>query len=199
MPSATFFTTAALVAGALLSGAVPAADSQLFGARNPDAPSGVDQYGQFEGTWTCMPSALQEDGSQKEFDARPTWIWHYALNGHAVQDIWIPDAEKSPPGSAMGTNLRVYDPQEDEWVMVWTTESMGGFQTFKAKMQDGNIVMHGDIPAGQKPAHLARITFHNISSDHFDWMYEASAPDDGVNWQLYATLDCDRDSRVQKQ
>lgn len=44
----------------------------------------------------------------------------------------------------------------------------------------------------QPPAHLARVTFHNITADHFDWKYEASAPGDGENWQLYSTLSCTR-------
>lgn len=166
--------------------------ANLLGSRNPDAPEGVDQYGQFAGTWTCIPAARQPDGTLKESEARPTWTWHYALNGHAVQDVWIPDPAQSRPGAAMGTNLRVYDPEKDQWTMVWTTETLGRFQTFNARMKDGEIVMNGDVPQGQFPAHMARITFHNISDDHFDWKYEASNPGDGVNWQLHSTLACDR-------
>ena len=187
--------TLLLLASLVLSCAVApaqAGDSTLFGPRNPEAPEGVDQYGQFAGSWTCTPASRQEDGSFKELEARPTWVWHYALNGSAVQDIWIPDPERSPPGSAMGTNLRVYDPENDEWVMVWTTETLPGFQTFTAKMIDGEIVMNGDIETGPFPPHMARITFHNISRAHFDWKYEASAPGDGENWQLHSTLSCDR-------
>lgn len=184
--------TLPLLAALLLSGTAFADQAAVFGPRNPDAPAGVDQYGQFAGTWKCTPSSLQEDGSMKEGEARPTWVWHYALNGHAVQDFWIPDPDHIVPGSAMGTNLRVYDAEKDKWTMVWSTETMGGFQTFTARMVEGQIVMNGDIPAGQRPAHLARITFHNISGDHFDWKYEASGPFDGHNWQLHATLACDR-------
>jgi hypothetical protein len=192
MRCGAIFRSSALLVALVSSGVVLATESQLFGARNPEAPAGVAQYGQFAGAWTCIPTARQDDGSQKEIEARPTWIWYYALNGHAVQDVWIPDAENSLPGAAMGTNLRVYNPQEDEWVMVWATETLGKFQTFKAKAQGGNIVMHGDIQAGPHPAHLARITFHNVSRNHFDWKYEASAPGDGENWQLHSTLACDR-------
>jgi hypothetical protein len=169
-------------------------ETVLFSGPNPDAPEGIEQYGQFVGSWTCAPAARQEDGELKSFDARPTWVWHYALNGQAIQDVWIPDPDHSPAGSAMGTNLRVYDPETDEWVMVWTTENLRSFQTFTAKMESGNIVMHGDIPTGPHPPHQARITFHNISDTHFDWKYEASKLDDGENWQLASTLSCDRKS-----
>lgn len=170
------------------------ADSNsLFGDRNPDAPEGVEQFGQLAGTWKCTSASLQPDGSFQEASFHPTWVWHYALNGMAIQDVWIPDTENSPPGAVMGTNLRVYKPEDDSWEMVWTTEALGGFQTFSSRMQEGEMVMHGDIPTGRFPAHMARITFHNISERHFDWKYEASAPGDGQNWQQQSTLACDRE------
>lgn len=181
-----------LLLSCLATTAAFAGQTPLVSDQNPDAASGVEQYGQFVGTWTCVPSSRQEDGTQKEGKARPTWVWHYVLNGTAVQDVWIPDPENSPAGASMGTNLRVYDPESDTWQMVWATETLGGFQTFTAKMHNGDIVMRGDIAAGQFPAHLARITFHNISNDHFDWKYEASAQGDGENWNLHSTLSCDR-------
>ena len=122
------------------SGFVLAKDSILLGNRNPDAPEGLDQFGQFAGTWKCAPASRQPDGSIQESALRPTWVWNYALNGMAIQDVWIPDAENAPAGSVMGTNLRVYNTETDSWDMVWTTETMGGVQTFKSSMEDGNMV-----------------------------------------------------------
>lgn len=182
----------ALLSLVLFSAGALAGETPLIGAQNPEAPAGIEQYGQFVGNWTCAPTARQPDGQMKEFPARPSWVWHYALNGHAIQDVWIPDPENSPPGSSMGTNLRVYDPEEDQWVMVWATETLNGFQQFTARMVDGEMVMHGDITSGPRQPHKARITFHNISEAHFDWKYESSALDDGENWNLAATLSCDR-------
>lgn len=192
MRCARIFPALLLSLTCLLSTGALAGLTPLVSDANPDANDGVAQYGQFVGTWTCVPTSRQEDGSQKESEARPTWVWHYVLNGRAVQDVWIPDPEHSPQGAIMGTNLRVYDPDKDTWVMVWATETLGRFLTFTAKMRDGEIVMHGDIAEGQFPAHLARITFHNISDDHFDWKYEASASGDGKTWSLHSTLSCDR-------
>lgn len=186
------FIRSAVCCCLLLSAGAQAAQSPLFGARNPDAPEGVEQYGQLVGKWVCAPASRQEDGSMKASDARPTWIWHYALNGHAIQDVWIPDPEKSPPEAAMGTNLRVYDADADRWEMVWTAETLAGFLRFTATMRNDDIVMRGEIRTGPRPPHLARVTFHNIGDDHFDWRYEASGPDDGETWQLQATLACDR-------
>lgn len=174
---------------------VPAAlsASQLFGPANPEAPEGIEQYGRFVGTWTCASQFRNPEGEWQKAPSKPTWRWHYALNGHAVQDVWIPDPENSPPGAAMGTNLRVYDKENDTWDMVWTTETTGNFQHFAAQQIDGNMVMTADVPAGNRPAHMARITFYNISERHFDWKYEASAPGDGVNWMEYSRLSCDRE------
>lgn len=181
-----------LLMSALLAGPALAGDSPLLSAASADAPDGVRQYGQFEGSWSCLPEFRDAEGNWQQAPGRPTWVWHYVLDGHAVQDVWLPDPEHSPPTATKGTNLRVYDAENDEWDMVWTTETMGGFQHFTAKMLDGDIVMHGDIPAGQRPAHKARITFHNITDSSFDWKYEASGVDDGVNWQLFSTLRCER-------
>lgn len=186
------WAASAVLALALAPTTASSTETPLISERNPDAPPGIEQYGQFVGRWTCIPASQQADGEWKEFDARPTWVWHYVLEGRAIQDVWIPDPEKSPPGATMGTNLRVYDAENDRWDMVWTTETLGGFQQFTAKMRNGEIVMRGDIAEGPRPAHLARITFHNISDAHFDWKYEASAPGDGETWQLQATLACDR-------
>lgn len=176
-----------------LCGTAAAGDNILLGERNPDAPEGLEQFGQFAGTWTCTPGNRQPDGTFKDAPFKPKWIWSYALNGTVIQDIWKPNVENAPPGSVMGTNLRVYDPESDAWEMVWTTETLGGFQTFESKMEEGNMVMRGDLPAGAFPAHMVRITFHNISENYFDWSYEASAPGDGENWQLQSTLACDRE------
>ena len=174
-------------------GSALAGDSPLFSKGTGDAPAGVKQYGQFEGRWTCAPEYMDSEGNWQILDARPQWVWHYVLDGAAVQDVWLPDSEKSPPGAAKGTNLRVYDTENDEWDMVWTTETSGRFQHFTAKMIEGEIVMRGDIPAGQRPAHRARITFHNISHEHFDWKYEASSPNGGTQWQLFSSMSCQRD------
>lgn len=169
-----------------------AAGAALISGPNESAPDGLAQYGQFVGSWSCAPSALNPSGEWQELPARPTWVWHWVLNGAAIQDVWIPDPDQSPPGAAMGTNLRVYDPASDSWDMVWTTESLAGFQRFSARMVEGEIIMRGDIPAGQRPAHMARITFHDIERDRFEWKYDASAPGDGESWQTFSTLSCKR-------
>ncbi len=175
-----------------LAGPALAGETPLVSGANESAPEGLRQYGQFVGEWRCAPGFRDAEDNWQTPAARPTWVWHWVLNGAAIQDVWIPDPDHAPPGAAMGTNLRVYDAENDRWDMVWTTETLGGFQHFSATEEAGDIVMHGDIPAGPRPAHRARITFHDIQADRFEWKYEASAPSDGETWQLFSTLSCER-------
>lgn len=154
---------------------------------NPDAPEQVKQFGQLQGTWSCLGSGKQPDGSWKQGPAPATWTWYYVLDGYAVQDVW------QPAQGPMGTNLRTYDAEEDKWQMVWATSSQARFDEFDATFADGKIVMTGDRWARAAfPAHMSRITFHNISQQHFDWSSESSAAGDGENWTENVRLSCDR-------
>lgn len=193
MTASTYFKMIVITLLAIHLTGVAAAETPLISGPGDEAPAGLNQYGQFVGSWRCSGTFLDGEGNWQDAPGRPRWVWHYILDGRAIQDVWLPDPESSPPGAAKGTNLRVYNAEKDEWDMVWTTETLEGFQRFSARMVDGHIVMHGDIPAGARPAHKARITFHNISSGHFDWQYEASALNDGQQWQKFSTLSCDRE------
>lgn len=158
---------------------------------NPEAPSELKQYGRLVGEWSCSQSSLQPDGSWKDAPALATWTWFYTLDGHAVQDVW-----QTPPelGGGVGTNIRVYDPEQNQWDVVWTTNTLKVFDRFVARFENGDIVMHGDLPnrAPGPPAHKARITFHSIQADSFDWRYDASGPNDGTQWAEQARMHCDR-------
>ena len=64
---------------------------------------------------------------------------------------------------------------------------------FEARAQGEDLVMTGEIPArGQRPPHTARVTFHDISSDSFQWRYEASLQGGDGPWSEQARLSCRR-------
>ncbi|MEM9531296.1 MAG: hypothetical protein AAGA23_10275 [Pseudomonadota bacterium] len=153
----------------------------------PDAPEQVVQYGQLEGHWSCMGSSKQPDGTWQEAPSPATWSWYYVLGGHAVQDVWQP----APP-AAIGTNLRTYDAEQDQWNMVWATQTQAQFDHYTARFEDGRIVMRGEVPARARPAHAAKITFYNISKKHFDWKFEATSPGTDQGWAEFSRLSCDR-------
>ncbi len=154
---------------------------------NPEAPKQVQQYGQLQGSWSCVGTNLQPDGTWQSSGPAATWSWYYVLDGYAVQDVWKPAA------GAVGTNLRTYDAEADKWYMVWATSAQARFDEFEATFDDGNIVMTGDRWArGSIPQHAARITFHNISKQRFDWKYESSPPVDAKTWTEMFRLSCAR-------
>jgi len=160
---------------------------------NPQVPEAVSkQFGLLVGSWSCRGSSRQPDGSWKDNPGEPRWVFYYTLDGHAVQDFWIP-APDSPPTAAPGTNLRVYDEKADAWNVAWITTTQGGFDEFTARWVEDRIVMHGERPArGSFQAHRARITFFEIGKESFDWKYEFSAVGDGQTWTEAARLACRR-------
>ena len=156
-----------------------------------DASDGVDAgFGQLVGpAWNCQGSSAQPDGSWKDGPGKATWLFQYALEGHAVQDFWYPPAAAQ---GAPGTNLRTYDAENDRWYMVWATAQQARFDHFEATVADGMIVMTGRRWARQAfPEHDSRITFYNMSDTHFDWKYESAATSDGP-WQEISRIACDR-------
>lgn len=160
---------------------------------NPEAPAAVSEgFGKLVGSWQCESARKQPDDSWQDQPGQPTWTFYYALDGHAVQDVWIP-----PEGAAgaVGTNLRTYDPETETWHMVWATASQARFDHFTAQLQDnGDIVMRGDRWARAAfGEHTARITFHNISAAHFDWRYEASTTGEEESWGEIVRISCDRE------
>lgn len=173
----------------LVASPVLAANAPLIASGpNPAAPKQVKQYGQLQGDWRCKGSSAQPDGSFAESPGEAHWSWYYVLDGYAVQDVWKP----APGSGPWGTNLRTYDAENDQWYMVWTTQTQATFDHFTATFDNGMIVMRGERPAGQRPAHAAKITFFNITREHFDWKYEATAPATDTGWVEFSRLSCDR-------
>ncbi len=157
-----------------------------------DAAKSVIQMQPLIGDWHCKRKLRQQDGSWVVSPQVSRWEWRYTLNGYAIQDFWYPQA-KDLNAAGMGTNLRVYNPSQDQWLMTWTFDKLSDFQSFTAKFDGKSLIMNGDYPKrGQAPAHKARITFHNISDSHFDWKYESSPPNDGKKWLESFRLNCDK-------
>lgn len=160
--------------------------------RAPEAPAELERWGQLAGTWSCASTFLNGDGEWQEVPGRATWTWAYVLDGWAVQDVWRGPPGVATPGST-GTNLRIYDREAGLWRMVWATGVSTDFQVFEATMDEGSIVMSGNQAAtATRPAHPARITFHNFSDDHFDWNYQAPSAADPSSFMEYSRISCDR-------
>ncbi|MEM6576492.1 MAG: hypothetical protein AAF736_19620 [Pseudomonadota bacterium] len=157
---------------------------------NPAAPAELAQYGALKGSWSCESSSQGPNGEWQTLPGRATWSWYYVLDGHAVQDVWKPAAEGAP----WGTNLRTYDAEKKRWHMVWATQAQPEFDYYEATYSEGMIVMRGENPprTANIPPHAAKITFYNMSDEHFDWKYEATAPGSDSGWSPFSRISCDR-------
>lgn len=154
-------------------------------------PAVSRDFGRLVGTWACKSAQRQPDGSFKEQAEEATWTWFYTLDGRAVQDVW------EDVKGGIGTNLRVYDPEQAKWHIAWATTGQRDLSQFTAVSAGADIVMTGEQPArGPFPAHQARVTFHDISATSFLWKYEASAPGGGTQRQEFSRLSCRRTDRA---
>lgn len=190
------FTASLLAIPASIAGA--AGDEAIL-TMSPagNAPQAVKDMKVFIGDWKCRGHRQTEDGEWEPLPWRSDWKWRYVLDGHAVQDFFYPAKES---GGTPGTNLRVYDVNSNSWNIAWTTTSLGDFERIQSRFDGETMILHGSVEASARyAAHERRITFHNISSNHFDWKYEAAknrkSAEDG-RWQLVSKLVCDRAAAI---
>jgi len=149
------------------------------GTLNPNAPPETAQFGQLVGQWTIRDENRQPDGSWVE-GAGAEWNWYYVLDGYAVQDDWIapiPNAPDGGPSMQYGTNLRIYNPQAQQWEMAWTSSTGPSIATFTATQEGDSLVMLGIFAAGRPN----RITFFDITENTFEWKLEIQQQNE--SWQ----------------
>jgi hypothetical protein len=110
------------------------------------------------------------------------WLFFWALDGRAVQDVWIvPSREerrrgRGDPGE-YGTTIRFSDPQIDAWRVSWTGPAYGKVRLFTARQQGDQIVLEGAERDGQP----LRWIFFDITADTFRWRSVVSG-DGGETW-----------------
>jgi hypothetical protein len=163
--------------------------SALLDALGADGPAAdragkMDLYGRFVGSWDLDVSQFSDDGTER----RRTGEWHFgwALEGRAVQDVWIvPPRGELRRGDAAanvnsyGTTLRVYDPDIDAWRIQWTDPVTRNFLQMIGRADGDEIVQLGNGPDGK----LMRWSFSEITLDSFLWRGEVSA-NQGATWRI---------------
>ncbi len=150
------------------------------GRLNPSAPPETEMLGQLAGIWLVEQTVRNRDGSWSDKKTYAEWRWYYILDGHAVQDDWIappPDDTSSKAPRFFGTNIRIYTPEEKQWMMAWIDTSGRRLATYTAVNEGGKVIMTGHEASGR----MARNTFYNITKDSFDWMKEWTT-DEGKTW-----------------
>jgi hypothetical protein len=155
-----------------------------LGADGPSADRAgkMELYGRFVGSWDLDVRQFPDDGRER----RRAGEWHFgwALEGRAVQDVWIVPPRGARHGDAAanvnsyGTTLRVYDPDIDGWRIQWTDPVTRNFLQMIGRAEGTGIVQLGARHDGQ----LLRWSFLEITPDTFLWRGEVST-DNGANWR----------------
>ena len=144
--------------------------------------------------WTCTDASSAPGTSTsrnlpktaRQRRRKGEWHFGWALEGRAVQDVWIvPPRGELRHGDAAanvnsyGTTLRVYDPRIDAWQIQWTDPVTQNFLQMIGREQGDDIVQLGTGPDGN----LIRWRFSEITPNSFRWRGEISA-DEGATWRL---------------
>ena len=159
---------------------------EALGADGPaaDRAGKMGLYGRFVGSWELDVTQISDDGKKRR---RPgEWHFGWALEGRAIQDVWIvPPRGELRHGDAAalvnsyGSTLRVYDPDIDAWRIQWTDPVTRNFLGMIGRAQGEDIVQLGTRADGT----LLRWSFSEITPDSFLWRGEVST-DQGATWRL---------------
>ncbi len=148
---------------------VTASDKINIQRQSDNAPIETKQFGRLVGNWNIRDYSLSTDGSWQEQNGA-NWNFYWILGGSAIQDDWIsPALDKPAPekGRQYGTNIRIYNPKLKQWEMAWASNTGAKIDTFTAAAEKDNMVMQGVFNGKD-----TRITFHDISKNHFSWKME---------------------------
>jgi hypothetical protein len=144
-------------------------------------------YGWLIGAWEMEVLAHDEAGATHKSTGEVHFGW--ALEGRAVQDVWITPPRSKRAGAAeqpvtsnfYGTTLRIYDPDQDAWHIFWF-DPVKQFYTSQRGRPEGEDILQ--LTVGETPARRWRFT--EITPNSFHWIADVATPDsppDRPNWR----------------
>lgn len=150
----------------------------------PGYESQLMLYGQFVGSWEGTVFVYRRDGTQREESCEVYFGW--VLEGRAIQDVWIgparddrTDPDRDAGKDTYGTTIRVYDPEHDNWQIIWIDPNSQAYGRMTGKLQGDDIVQEYSDDDGT----LWQWRFSEITSESFHWIARESQ-DDGASWQV---------------
>lgn len=147
------------------------------GAPHPDAPDELSQFAFLVGDYQIHLHAWQgEDWSPPQPGVTARWNGWYGLGGMAIYDEWYHPDPAQLPDAPRGVNVRMYDPEDEEWDMMWIATGAHQVQELRAKMQDGELWMWQVSP--ERPDFKAQFVIED--ADH--WARIAYKQDEDGNW-----------------
>jgi len=141
-----------------------------------EAPPELRHWGKLVGQWSTTEESLSPDGKSWVPAGSADWDFFWAFNGWGIQDNYT-----SPPLSQplddestrqRGINLRIYNPDEEKWVLTWLTAKSTTPNNFTAVSDSHGVVMFSNVVDAN--GNYRRITFFDMTKNTFEWKLEWS-------------------------
>jgi hypothetical protein len=149
---------------------------------HPSLGAHADTYGRVMGRWVGELHNHLVAGPPVTGSVEVHFGW--ALEGRAVQDVWITPARADRARAATaaltwyGTTLRIFDPKSESWRALWLDPVSGLRVELEGRRVGDDIVQIGT--RGGQPI---RWMFSQIEESSFLWQGHVLEPD-GVGWRL---------------
>lgn len=167
-----------LLAAAPLAANERAAPRCEPGKPHPDAPAELSEFAFLVGDYEITSHAWTGQGwSPPRPGARARWNGWYGMGGMMIYDEWYDPDPGLDPSSGRGVNVRLYDPEEKLWKMMWIATVGKQTQDLRAQVQDGKLVMWQVHP--ERPGFRAEFTVED--EDH--WHRVSFVPDENGGWK----------------
>ncbi|UCG52917.1 MAG: hypothetical protein JSW58_04995 [Candidatus Latescibacterota bacterium] len=169
------------------------------GKPNTNAPEELSQFGFLVGRWRCESKVKGPNGVFATHAA--TWVGRYILDGYVIADEFRQTTENGELVQ-LGQNYRSYNSNKGVWVMKWhdalasTWLDLGPEELGGVQVSDTSITFRHHVPpdlVGKlfPPQSLFRVTFSNISENHFTWQAEVST-DGEKTWEEVQVIEAYR-------
>jgi hypothetical protein len=153
---------------------------------SPELADAASLYRGLVGRWDIDVIDIEDDGTRRT--SRGEWHFGWALEGRAIQDVFIVparpernEAVTSRRGNRYGTTVRFFDQTRQAWRIVWVNPVSGAVNSLTARREGDAIVQEGTDSDGT----LMRWSFVEIERNRFHWVGERSM-DAGRTWQTRA-------------
>lgn len=174
-----YFAAAFLVAITTTALAQPVAPPETcdYGAPHENTPPETAEFAFLIGDYQIsLHRWLGENWSPAQPGVSARWNGRYGLGGMAIVDEWFHPDPAQNADAPRGINVRMYDPDAEEWDMMWVATGGRQVQDLRAKVIDGILTMWQVYP--ERPEFRAE--FNVDDADH--WNRVTFGKDENGDW-----------------
>ncbi|MEO1310853.1 MAG: hypothetical protein AAFV51_07760 [Pseudomonadota bacterium] len=184
MVLSTAISTVFTLQAASLPVAPPSCD---YGVPAEEHRTRLEEFGFLIGDYRIFLHAWTDSGWSPALPSRTArWNGRYGLGGAVIVDEWFHTDPAQDPATPAGINVRMYDPEAEEWDMMWLASGTHEVQDLRAKTIDGVLTMWQVYP--DRPNFKA--TFHVEDQEH--WSRVSYTRDEAGDWRKQFKLSAER-------